>query len=200
MSGISIRVDWDPGALKGGKLGKAVRSALRKAGSTSLRDMRSEATKRVRARKRLRAGFIRKAITMSRPKGGDIERMEWALHVSGAPVPLIQYPHTQRYAMVPGPHGNARFTKAGISVRVNKGRGKQTLIKPAFLATMKSGHRGIFVRRGNRRLPIDERFASRVTDALRHPGELDAIVARGRRVFGETYNRLLPLELDKVTK
>jgi hypothetical protein len=184
MSSISIRVDWDPGALKGGKLGTAVRRALRKAGSTALRDMRSEATKRVRARKRLRAGFIRKAITMSRPKGGDIERMEWALHVSGRPVRAVDYPHRQ--------------TKKGVSVAIN--RGARSLIRHAFIATMQSGHKGVFVRRGNRRLPIDERFASRVTDALRHPGEMDAIVARGRRVFGETYNRLLPLELDKVTK
>lgn len=51
---ITVRADWDRSALAGlepGKLKSATLRALRKAGSTALRDMRSEGAKRIRARK-----------------------------------------------------------------------------------------------------------------------------------------------------
>jgi hypothetical protein len=45
-------------------------------------------------------------------------------------------------------------TRKGVSVEVN--RGKRTLVQGAFLAMMRSGHVGIFRRRGKARLPIEE--------------------------------------------
>lgn len=125
--------------------------------------MRSEASKRIKARKRLASKYISRALTMARPRGGDIASMEWALKVSGQPVPLVAYPHRQ--------------TRQGVSVEVNTG--KRTLVAGAFLATMKSGHEGVFKRRGKARLPIHELLGSRPVDALLHQGEADA--GRGAR-------------------
>lgn len=163
----------------------AIARALRKAGSTALRDMRSEASKRVRTRKRIRAAAVRNALVMRRPRvsARSIDGREWALDVRGKAISLAAYPHRQ--------------TKRGVSVEVN--RGKRTLIKSAFLATMKSGHRGVFVRTGKERLPIRELLGSRPVDALLHEGEAEAVSSRGQRSFESTFSRLFPIEIAKGT-
>jgi len=181
---ISLEAKWDRsqiGYLETGKLKGALARALRKAGATALRDMRSEASKRIRARKRIKSRYITRALTLRRAKGSDIAGMEWAIDVSGAPVPLVAYP--------------ARQTRKGVSVEVN--RGKRTLVKGSFIATMQSGHRGVFRRTGKSRLPIRELLGSRPVDALLHQGEAQAVADRGGRSFGDTFVRVLPLEIDK---
>ena len=152
-----------------------IAAAARKAGSTALRDMRAEATKRIRKRKKLKAREIRKALILRRAKGSNIESMEWAVDVTGKRVPLSAYPHRQ--------------TKAGVSVQVNQG--KRSVIRSAFVATMRSGHRGIFIRRGSARLPIVERFGSRPSDALRHAGEAEGVAARGSASFRKRFAALM---------
>lgn len=178
-------------------LGRAVRKAM----STAARDMRAAATKQVRRRKRLKAKAVRAALKARLAKGRSMARMEAALLVSGKHARVVDYPHRQ--------------TKRGISVEVN--RGKRTLLQGAFIATMKSGHRGVFSRakatgrqgvenpRGRytgsrrvRRLPIEERMASRVIDAINHQGEIPAIQQRGQESFQRTLDRVLPLELEKA--
>lgn len=49
----------------------------------------------------------------------------------------------------------ARQVAKGLSIKIRK-KGGRTLIRNAFIATMPSGHRGVFVRRGEARLKIDE--------------------------------------------
>lgn len=161
---------------------KAVKAALRKAGSTALRDMRSEASKRVRERKRIKAKYIREALVLGRPKGSNISSWEWSVGMKGEPVPLVAYPHRQ--------------TKRGVSVTVN--RGKRTFLKSAFVATMANGHKGIFMRRGPKRLPIRELLGSRPADALLHKGEAERVLERGSKSLTSGFARLLPLELAKL--
>jgi len=61
---------------------------------------------------------------------------------TGKRIPLIQF--------------RARQTRLGVSYRIGR-RGAKTL-QGGFLARLKSGHRGVFMRRGKKRLPIDERY------------------------------------------
>ena len=181
---LDINVRWDRSqiaALENGPMKGALKRALRKAGATALRDMRGEASKRIRARKRIKSRYITRALTLQRAKGSDIAGMKWSIDFDGQPVPLVAYPHRQ--------------TKKGVSVEVN--RGKRTLVAGSFVATMKSGHKGVFRRRGEARLPIDELRGSRPVDALLHKGEADAVAARGGKSFGETFTRVLPLEIGK---
>ncbi len=179
-----VTAKWDKSgmaALATGPLKRAIIRALKKAGATALRDMRSEAVKRIRQRKRIKPRFISRALSLRRNRSGDIASMAWAVDVSGDPVPLVAYPHRQ--------------TARGVSVEVN--RGKRTLVKGAFVATMKSGHEGVFRRRGKARLPIDELRGSRPVDALLHKGEAEGVAERGGRSFGDTFRRVLPLEVRK---
>lgn len=169
----------DLAALKAGRINPAIVRAVRKAGSTALRDMRAEAVKRIRTRKKLKGAIVRRALVMSRPKA--VIAGDWVLRVKSQRVPLTAYPH--------------RVTKRGVSVEVNVG--KRTLVKGAFVATMKSGHKGVFRRFGRPRLPIYELFASRPVDALLHKGEAEGVGARGVASFNATFKRVLPMELDK---
>lgn len=179
---ISAKIDRSQiKALESGPLKRALVRALKKAGSTALRDMRAEASKRIRARKRIKPRYIQRALTLRRAKGSDITSMKWAVDVSGEPVPLVAYPHRQ--------------TKKGVSVEVN--RGKRTLVKGSFVASMKSGHEGVFRRRGEARLPIRELLGSRPVDALLHEGEAQGVAERGGKSFGDTFVRVLPLEIGK---
>jgi len=159
----------------------AILRAARKAGSTALRDMRAEASKRIRARKRIRVSATRRVLDIRTAKGSTLESLEWALRVRGGSVPLSAYPHRQ--------------VKSGVSVEVNVGERK--ILKSAFVATMRSGHEGIFLRRGSKRLPIAERMSSRPVDVLLNEGEADALATRGQVAFGATFMRLLPIEMAK---
>ena len=163
-------------ALRAERVTPAVVRILRKAGATALRDMRSETSKRVRARKRIKVRAVKRALRLRKAKGSKFEDMEWSLDVADIPMRVADYPHRQ--------------TKRGVSAAIN--RGSRSLIRSAFIATMPSGHKGVFIRRGRKRLPIVEVMASRVIDAISHEGEILAISLRGRESFLRAVDRLTP--------
>ncbi len=181
-----LKITVDDRGLKGLKtLRRAVVKATRKAVGTSARDMRSTAGKRVRARKRLKVKTVKKALVTRRAKVSTQGISgEWGVDVRSDKVFLADYPHR-------------RLIKGGVSYSVNKGQ--RSRIKGAFVATMKSGHKGVFVREGKKRLGIREFLASRPADALLHRGEAEAVQERGRESFERTFTRVLPMEIAKVS-
>jgi hypothetical protein len=84
----------------------------------------------------LRVGVVKTRIFNDHVAVGDYEV---AVRSSRKPIPLIEFPTTQ--------------TATGVSTRA---WGKQQIIQHAFIATMKSGHRGAFRRETKSRLPIKE--------------------------------------------
>jgi minor tail protein Z (GPZ) len=72
---------------------------------------------------------IKKAISIRRATRAELTAI---VQASGKPIPLINY--------------SARQTKAGVSVAVLNGR---TTITGAFIATMPSGHKGVYLRVGS---------------------------------------------------
>lgn len=186
---MSVQLDVKWGSSKElavfgpGRMERAIARALGKAGSTGLRDMKSEANKRVRARKKIKVSMIGKTFVLRRPKRQTIDGMQWGIDVKGQRVSLTAYPH--------------RAGPRGVTVQVNPG--VSTLIRHAFIATTKkSGHRGIWIREGSSSLPIKELLGSRPVDALLHRGEAEGVAERGARSLSRVFTRLLPLELDKA--
>lgn len=185
---MPIRIEFnkrDVRALSEKSLTRAMTKASKKAASTSVRDMRSEANKRIRARKRLKIKDIKKAMVVKRNRGKKIGDMEWGILMKGDKMSLIKYPHSVS-------------KKRGVSVSVNKG--KRTRLPHSFVARMRTGHMAIFHRTGDDRTPIEERLGSRPVDALLHRGEAEGVRDRARKSFGATMNRVLPLELEKARK
>lgn len=100
----------------------------------SLNDVAEQA--KVRASREIRAaGYnlksarIKKAIEIIRAKPGNLVAI---VRASGRPMPLIEYDGKQD-------------RKGRVTVKVKDGR---KVVKDAFIATMSSGHRGIYVRKG----------------------------------------------------
>jgi hypothetical protein len=75
-------------------------------------------------------------ITKARPV-----RQVATLQATGKRVPLIKL--------------RARQVRRGVTYSAGKGKGRK-LVPGAFIASMPSGHKGVFKRRGRRRLPITE--------------------------------------------
>ena len=73
--------------------------------------------------------------------------------------------------------GKARQTKTGVRVS------KVGLIRGAFIATMPSGHTGIFRRKGAGRLPIEELYTDSVTEIITRLGADRAILTEAGDVL-----------------
>lgn len=199
---MSITFEWDSRQLRAfGQTGKAVQKALSKSGSDAIRLMKSGSSRLVRQRKRIKVKRVSDGLPLFFPKGK--QDLVWIMRVSGEPIPVSSFP--------------VRQTKRGVSVAINTG--KRTLIKSAFIATMRSGHRGVFLRalsgvhgpvtkkqakRGHvfrvGRLPIEEAFTTRISDVFNDSGFIPFVQAGGQASFTKSFERLLPIEIDRLTR
>lgn len=183
---MRLQLDWDTSQIKAFEargLEKALFNALKKAGGDALRTTKTTSSRTVRFRKAIKAGRLSKGLPLSFPRGAsDISSLVWEMRVSGDVQPVSNFPAQQQ--------------KRGVKATINKGR--PALLKSAFVATMKSGHRGVFVRKGEARLPIKELFTTRINDVFNDNGMIDAVFAQAQKKFAASFERLLPLEIAKV--
>jgi hypothetical protein len=187
MDDLELVLEWDSRALdvfRGGKIEGALRNALAKAGGDAIRFVRTGTSRMVRQRKRMPLFFPRNK--------AEISELVWRMDVSGEPVPLSEFPHK----VVPRPDGRRRG--GGVMVQVNVGR--RQLVRSAFVARLKSGHVGIFRRRGDPRLPIDEAFTSRLSDVVQDTGFIPFVQAGAQARFQASFSRLIDLELRRLNK
>lgn len=162
---------------------RAVAKAAKKAGGDAIRKMRTQSSRQVREQKRFKLKATRDGLPVFFPQGQNLADLEWTMRVSGAPSRVIDFP--------------VRELSKGVKPSINRGK-KGTLIESAFVATMKSGHRGVFVRRADARLPIDELHTTRLSHVFENKGFPEKQLNTARDVFASAFDRLLPLELAKV--
>lgn len=194
MAEPQLVLEWDSRdleVLRDGRVEKALRNALVKAGGDAVRFIRTGTSKLVRQRKRMKLARVRKGLPIFFPANkAAISDLVWRMDVSGEPVPLSEFP----YRVVKRKEGMRRG--GGVMVQVNVGR--RQLVHSAFVARVRSGHVGIFRRRGEDRLPIDEAFTSRLSDVAQDTGFAEFVQAGAQARFGASFDRLLPLELGKL--
>jgi hypothetical protein len=179
-----IEITWDSRdleVLRNAGVERALERALSKAGGDAVRFLKSGSSRLIRARKRFRVKRVNDSLPLRFPKSKAIESLAWRMDISGRPVPLSDFPHRQ--------------TKKGVTVAVNAG--SRGFIKSAFVATMRSGHKGIFTRRGEKRLPIDEAFTTRVSDVFSDSGFVEFVQRGAQEKFARSFDRLFPLELAR---
>jgi hypothetical protein len=92
---------------------------------------------------------VRKVRASMRVIRATFSTLRAALQVRGVRIPLIEF--------------HARQTRSGVSYRLPRGRGSAP---SAFIATMASGHQGVFKRRAKARLPITELFGPSLPKAF----------------------------------
>jgi len=182
-----LTLEWDSRALdafRGRKVDAALQRALSKAGGDAIRAMKAASGRCVRQRKRMKVKAVNAELPIVFPKTKAIEGLIWRMKVGARPVPVVDFPHRQN--------------RAGVVVKINRSSNK--LIKSAFVATMRSGHKGVFARTSKKSLPIKELFTTRVSDVFADAGLIPAIQTHGQKVFGQSFARLLPLEIAKLQK
>lgn len=188
---ISKLVDWS--AAKD----RVIKQAAQRAGVDAIRAMRAEASRLIRARKNMKAAAIGKRITVIKPTSR--EQLAWIVRASGESVPIGAFGGLRQIGV-----GRRKIRKrkdgsrrGGVMVEINKGVPK--LIPGAFIATMKSGHIGVFRReRRKLRLPIKELFTTTVADAFRD--SIQAIAARGEEIFARAFQRNMRAKTGPTTE
>lgn len=152
---------------------KAVIRALNKTAEQA----RTAASQEVRsAGYNIKASAIKKSFSIKRASSGNLVV---TLKATGRPIGLINY--------------GARQTKSGVSVQVKSGR---KVLRHAFIATMPSGHKGVFERTGKQHkkvirngkilrtgLPIKEMFGPSIPQSLANEAVEKALVAKIRQKF-----------------
>ncbi|WP_233863498.1 phage tail protein [Paraburkholderia adhaesiva] len=160
MGGLLIRVGGQGGGAPLLPSSRDVARAMARAVNKTALQARTAAVREVRAvGYNLKASTIRKALALRR---ANPKQPVATLKATGRPIPLAEY--------------SAKQTRAGASVRVKNGR---KTIKHAFVATMESGHTGVFMRVGKAHkrvtkngktywsgLPIRELFGPAIPDAV----------------------------------
>lgn len=150
---------------------RQARAAIARATNRAGTSARSEASREIRKEVALKAATVRDAIKVSK---ASPSRPRVDLRISGRPIPLSRYP--------------VRQTKAGVSVQVKRSSGRK-VVSGAFIATMRSGHRGVFWRRLGAsgkpvgRLPIRELFSTTVAQALDETGKVGRVLSTATRRF-----------------
>ena len=124
---------------------------------------KTEASKEIRKVVTLKAKTVKDAIKITKP---NFKNLSAKLTISGRPLPLINYGLAKNIFVKGGGLG----ARAGIKVKVRKNRGIEKHPN-AFFAQMKSGHKGIYERKGKKRLPIEEKAGPSIPAVFQFNGE-----------------------------
>jgi len=136
---------------------KGYKTAASRAINETETSTRYEAIKKITEATGMQSSHARKGFLLSKAKYGRL----WAmLSVTYEKRPLIGF--------------GARQVKHGV--KVAEGHGERTLIPRAFIATMPSGHKGVFKRICKSRLPIVELMGPSVSWAYQNtPGVIELV-------------------------
>jgi len=146
MAHVNASVDLSRALAKLKMVESEARAGIARALNKTMTTARATASDEIKsAGYGLKVGDIKGALSIRR---ADARFLQAAVRAKGRPIPLIKY--------------QARQTKKGVTVSVKGGR---KLIAGAFIATMSSGHMGVFTRKkgmvqGKRGQPILNRKLS----------------------------------------
>lgn len=185
----TIELAWDSRDLevwRGRKVDQALLRATKLAGNRALRKMQKDSISTITSRKRMRSSDVMAGLPLVFPSRKEaLQDLVWTQKVSGKPVPLSRFPHIA--------------TKSGVSVRVNV-RSATKRIKSAFVLTLRSGHTGIFQRKGKSRLPIRQLWTTRISDVMQDPGTIPTIQQHAHSEMESAFRKGLERELAKLRK
>lgn len=136
MDRVILTVDTKPVAAELARIGKDAPLAVVRALNHVLGKANTQLVRALAADVGITQQVVRKSVKAERATGG---RMIATLSVTGRRIPIAAF--------------SPRQTRRGVAHRL---RGGSSPIPGAFLATVGAGHRGVFKRRGAKRLPIIE--------------------------------------------
>jgi len=108
-------------------------------------------------------------------------RLRGELIPSGRAIPLIRF--------------GARQVKQGVTA---KAWGKRKLYKGTFVAKMPSGHKGVYKRTGNKRLPIKEMYGPALPKEFAKDKIVSSMTRIARTAWPRNFNRELKYRLSRL--
>ena len=128
MSYITVKAEISSALEKFGMVEDEAKKAIVRALNRTAKSVQVQAAREIReAGYNLKASRIKKALTVRQANANVLQA---GIRAIGRPISLYEY--------------GARSTSKGVSVNVKEGR---KLIKHAFIATMPTGHTGVFMRK-----------------------------------------------------
>ena len=172
MASIDVRVEGRDALQRAlQQLGTDAERAVVRALNKTLTSVATVAVRGLSREAGLTQKVIRSAVALTRAAEG---RPQAIMQVTGRRIPLIAFG-----ARGPEP---SRGRGPGVTARVPGGG--TALYRSAFIATMRSGHRGVFKRApGARRLPIREQFGPSLKEIFLRANLYAACVARAEEAL-----------------
>lgn len=182
-----------------GQQSQAVKKAAVRAMNRGMAAGRTIMTKSISQDTGLKSGTVRDALVYQQ---ASFSQPEASLAASLKRIPLIEFnAKDSGVNRGTGRRSNAVIrgvrsrTGSGVTYKLPTGAGR---IPDAFIATMASGHRGVFVRAGRGRLPIRERFGPSIGHVF-SKYRADAL-ARVIEMFQKNFGHELEVETNGIVK
>jgi hypothetical protein len=163
------------------EINKAINRAAKRAADTA----RAETVRQLTKEYTLPASEIRGTIT-TRNIGND--KLGAVMDISSGPIALTKFKGTLPKEIMPP-------AKGPVQVQVKKGSG--ATLKQAFIAKMKNGHVGVYERRGEKSLPIDQKFGPSTASMFGREKETDINKAVMEKA-AETFDKRVQHELERL--
>lgn len=168
-TGFAIRADLRSVELALATVKNGVPSAATRAINRTLTTVRAEAARDVAADIGVPVRQVAAAMVITKARFTDLRGV---ITITGRRIRLIDLNAT-------GPEPS-RGAGSGVSYALGGGRRR---IGSAFIATMRSGHRGVFKRKGRTRLPIQELFGPSIPRVAAKTSILSALKTLGQQTL-----------------
>lgn len=156
-------------------------AAFRRAGASALNKVaitaRANAVRAIMEKYNVKASDVRDMVEIHKARADKLEALIVVRH--GKRMPFIKFP--------------ARQLESGTIVRVRTDQ--STIIRHAFVQTMQSGHKGVFIRKGDKRRmkkgsavgkmrqPIIEMAGPRITTMYKLSGAIERVKEAGQKLY-----------------
>lgn len=166
MIKINVTSNFDQIALEFNKLGRNINLATKDALNRTAIQARTKSIKELKKDYAIKSKHGKNAIDFQKASDFNLTTI---LTAKGKPLPISRFSISQK--------------KSGTLVQINKG--KRKTIKHSFVATMKSGHQGVYKRVGKSRLPIKELFTLSLAEMFGKRKTMDVVRSFVRKKFPE---------------
>ncbi len=162
-------------------LDKALANAARRTVNKLITKSKTEAGRRVREIYNVKAKDLNRSVKIKR---ANFQNMEATLTVRGRKIPVYMF--------------SPRQTRQGVSIRIRKDRGRK-VIGTSFIATMPSGHIGVFQRKTKKRYPIKELYSVSPAQMYEQEG-MKAVSEMIEKEGGKILQHEIDYEMSKLKR
>jgi hypothetical protein len=171
-------------------VGKKANRVLCRTVNATLMNCRTQTTKKIGAHINLKARVIKEHFWITRAK---VSSLKSGIEISGKRIPL----HRSTGAN----YGAKVAAEGGVSFQVRYDKGRETF-KHGFIATMKSGHVGVFMRVNPGMRKIRQVYGPSIPKALETGGRLEDILVFSKDRILENarqqVNRILAMQDEEI--